>query len=585
MHVLDHPQAQPADRREHERVFAALSPVARREAAWSTSWSPIPAAVLPDESDDAPITLGDLLAWPDCPLTLASAMRDEADLDRRVGGPVCWSPGSPPPAQAGALVLATAATLCRLGARLPDALACLRKAGVAALVLDLGIVPGLPGDVLPLLAARDGVGEATAFQLQQLLLTRRNLLYRRRYALERALADGALGGRPRADLLRLGAAQLGRIVYLLDARGETLGTHGPRHVAQGGAAPSVPPPDDDSRPVVRLAGAGATENWLFARLTGDAATVGWLAIGGPGALFDEGDRLNLLRLAAVYGAAEGHTSPVKRGAMVAQLLRRSLAAEQRRALAETLRLDPAGAYAVARFVAPDETDAAWRLARQLQHLALDARVQSDIFIASSGLPAGLLLHPEDTEPGAFAAAGRAMRAALEDDALASSVAISGPVAGLRRLPEADGEAGFGLALLQAGLVRGPLVEWGGDLGPYRALYPLWGAAPATGFVRETLGGLLDRDSRQIRELLHTLLAYVRHLGNGNNTAAALAIHRNTLSYRLRQIEQLSGRSPHDPAHSLTLVLAALLWMLPAALASDAAGERAFASPPENEEAG
>lgn len=52
-------------------------------------------------------------------------------------------------------------------------------------------------------------------------------------------------------------------------------------------------------------------------------------------------------------------------------------------------------------------------------------------------------------------------------------------------------------------------------------------------------GLLDRDP----ELLKTLSVFFAHDLSPGETAAALAIHRNTLRYRLDKITSLTGLDP------------------------------------------
>jgi DNA-binding PucR family transcriptional regulator len=101
-----------------------------------------------------------------------------------------------------------------------------------------------------------------------------------------------------------------------------------------------------------------------------------------------------------------------------------------------------------------------------------------------------------------------------------------------------------------------------DLGPYALLYPLWGTPESRRFVAGILGDLPAHDTRHGGDLLPTLLAYLRHGGAAGDAAADLGIHRNTLAYRLRRIEELCGRSPLDPAQHLSLHLAALLHTLP-----------------------
>ncbi|HEY0772799.1 MAG TPA: helix-turn-helix domain-containing protein, partial [Nocardioidaceae bacterium] len=56
-------------------------------------------------------------------------------------------------------------------------------------------------------------------------------------------------------------------------------------------------------------------------------------------------------------------------------------------------------------------------------------------------------------------------------------------------------------------------------------------------------------------LLTTLIALLEHNGSPTHAAEALYCHRNTVIYRLKQIEQLTGRSLQVPRDRLLLVLA------------------------------
>lgn len=48
-------------------------------------------------------------------------------------------------------------------------------------------------------------------------------------------------------------------------------------------------------------------------------------------------------------------------------------------------------------------------------------------------------------------------------------------------------------------------------------------------------------------MLQTLRTFLEHDGGIGRTAAALQIHRQTLVYRLRKIEQLTGNKPSSTA--------------------------------------
>lgn len=74
-------------------------------------------------------------------------------------------------------------------------------------------------------------------------------------------------------------------------------------------------------------------------------------------------------------------------------------------------------------------------------------------------------------------------------------------------------------------------------------------------VAQTLGPLLAQPEAQSRTLVDTLAALLRHDGSPTHAAAELYCHRNTVIYRLKQIEHLTGRSLSDPRDKLLLELA------------------------------
>ncbi len=59
-------------------------------------------------------------------------------------------------------------------------------------------------------------------------------------------------------------------------------------------------------------------------------------------------------------------------------------------------------------------------------------------------------------------------------------------------------------------------------------------------------------------LLDTLSAWFAHRGSTEATARALFVHANTVRYRLRQVAEATGLTPHDPRDALSLQLALVL---------------------------
>lgn len=93
------------------------------------------------------------------------------------------------------------------------------------------------------------------------------------------------------------------------------------------------------------------------------------------------------------------------------------------------------------------------------------------------------------------------------------------------------------------------------LGIYRLLFLLKGQSELNDFYQETLGPLLNADTRGDGSLITTLEVYFRSNGNLSETARAMHFHRNSLLYRLGRIEETLGRSLDDPELRLSLQIA------------------------------
>jgi hypothetical protein len=88
-----------------------------------------------------------------------------------------------------------------------------------------------------------------------------------------------------------------------------------------------------------------------------------------------------------------------------------------------------------------------------------------------------------------------------------------------------------------------------------------------GFVRATLGPVLDYDTRRGTALVKTLEAYFGAGGSLARAAEVLHVHVNTVTQRLDRIAQLLGAGWHDPERALDLQLALRLHRLRGPLGS------------------
>ncbi|MBX5468149.1 MAG: helix-turn-helix domain-containing protein [Firmicutes bacterium] len=90
------------------------------------------------------------------------------------------------------------------------------------------------------------------------------------------------------------------------------------------------------------------------------------------------------------------------------------------------------------------------------------------------------------------------------------------------------------------------------------LLPLLKEEQSRRFVIETVGPLLDASQRCAFPLMDTLRTYLHFNGNLSKTTSVLFIHRTTLQYRLRQIEEILGRSLSAPQTRFELQVALVL---------------------------
>ncbi|MEA2533466.1 MAG: hypothetical protein QOJ93_1277, partial [Actinomycetota bacterium] len=148
------------------------------------------------------------------------------------------------------------------------------------------------------------------------------------------------------------------------------------------------------------------------------------------------------------------------------------------------------------------------------------------------------------------------------------VGVGGTCVAASDYPRSYREAVLALRIqrLSQGMER---VTFFDGLGVYRILADLKDLSLVESFVRVWLGSLIDYDEQKGADLVMTLTSYLEHGGNYEATAHALAVHRNTLKYRLQRIREISGRDLGDPDTNFNLQLATRSWRILTALRSPA----------------
>lgn len=84
-----------------------------------------------------------------------------------------------------------------------------------------------------------------------------------------------------------------------------------------------------------------------------------------------------------------------------------------------------------------------------------------------------------------------------------------------------------------------------------------------GYLRHTLGPVLDYDAQRGTDLTGTLTAFFQHGQNSTRTAEALYVHPNTVGQRLERVARLLGTEWRNPERSLEIHLALQLQRLAA----------------------
>ncbi len=93
-----------------------------------------------------------------------------------------------------------------------------------------------------------------------------------------------------------------------------------------------------------------------------------------------------------------------------------------------------------------------------------------------------------------------------------------------------------------------------ELGIYRFLLQLKKWGDAEGYVNERIGKLKQYDRENQTNLLETLETFLDQAGKVNVTAQKLHIHINTLSYRLRRVEEIIEMNLDDQNQRTSLYL-------------------------------
>ena len=522
----------------------------------------------------------ELLDVPDLGLRL---LTDVAGMDRAIRR--VYTTDLPDPSRYlthGDLVL-TGLIWCRTPGDADRFVSALARARVAALGAGeaLGKVPdevlqacgrhGLPLLAVPAETSFAAVTEEVGRRLSGDRATEMTRVLGRRRLLLSAVAEGA----GLDAMFRLMSRELGAECWLLTGLGRVI----------GGTGPSLPRPlalrlaceylRAGRMPVteVGVAGEGAGQYSLFG-VGGEPRITSWfLACAGSEQDWPHELRESVVELAADVALERARLNAARTGdgklaeAIVTMLASGGGDGAAPAEIASLMRaagLPPDGRYLVAvvtaeadRVTGPNaerwRCDLAGELVRPAAEDALVAPLGDEIVVlvpAPGDWAPAPDESPDDGAPAAhrFAATIRAAQPVVESDRsrIRLAVGVSGPAESVTALPGALHEAGSArrlaaLRLAELGGTSAISVVPSDEVASHELLLATVPASVLRSFRERLLGPLLAYDDQHRAELLPTLREFLACSGSWNACAVRMYVHVNTVRYRIRRIEELTGR--------------------------------------------
>ncbi|HEY1967278.1 MAG TPA: PucR family transcriptional regulator ligand-binding domain-containing protein [Pseudonocardia sp.] len=345
----------------------------------------------------------------------------------------------------------------------------------------------------------------------------------------RAVRD-SLSGRQRRDLMSVLERELRCRLLLVDGAGAPVLTHHPGRAAQN---------QDEIAAAVQLAVAevgGVIPAVLRIDIGGGATAVAvevpaeeltlLVALGAQPDWVD----VELLQHVATAAAVQLASWSMHRGylrrlgaELLSQLLDDQLdAASAHAGFAET-ELDPADCVLLAVRAQNPDWDADL-------HIALSRRAIPSLLLGRAEVLYAMLPdRPEALDTVRRAAGARA------------AVGISAPVGTARRAPAARREADWAVSVAASAPSR--LARYGNQV----SLFLLRDLDEAQMVVDRVLGALLEHDRERGSDLVGSLDTFLTCQRSWQRTGRALGVHKQTVLYRMRKVEQLTGRALAETA--------------------------------------
>jgi PucR family transcriptional regulator, purine catabolism regulatory protein len=447
------------------------------------------------------------------------------------------------------------------------------KGGVAVAVVG-DASPGSLGVAerrhMPLLRLPDGVHVTEIQQsVVRFIVEQRTVLHERGQLLQMELMQLALGGAGAdAIVARLGEVT-GRVVAWHDAAGRlrSVAGHLPGVVLEAlgngeellrwVAGQTVPAAD----PPVNEFGLPRGRTRLVAPIPGRDGVHGFVSLIGEEHELGQIDRVGVARGASACAIELDRERAVLRarddleGELVAALLDGSYGSEAGATeRARRLGFDLGGHFSVLVVRSHNSGAAALDTLTVAARRCLARRAPGSLVAAHDAAACVILPDPATDAVDHARLVAEALRAdcaaALREEVL---VGVGRSRSGPQGVRQSQREAEHAMRI-SARLTTPRAVATFADLGLHRLLVAMTQHAEMDDFYQQTAGALVAYDDRTGSGLMETLDAFFHSHGSPTDTAQRLHLHRNTVLYRLRRIEEIAGLRLDDPATRLNLHL-------------------------------
>jgi purine catabolism regulator len=375
-----------------------------------------------------------------------------------------------------------------------------------------------------------------------------------------ALLEGlVLEERGIGEVMKAIAESVGGAALLLDDRGQELARHPQERGLSQQAVAAVRAEVSDRAEAGRGTMFVAEEGTLAGRAVAVPVPIGgtgprghWLVVARRSGSAGELEQL-IARQAAMVVALElmreravGETERRLAGDVLAEALGGNLGAEELRGRLHPFGID--GRVAVLLFELEGVPEDPETLAGALRNAGVASLVAVN---GSAGRPLlCAIVDPDDRDPAELAREGLA--ALGEDRTIRAAVSRPAQVGGLRR---AFHEARCALEATAPANGNAPDVASHRDLGAFTLLLSLQDDDALRTYAENLLAPIEDGEGEYGPELLRSLEAFIERNGQWERAARDLYCHRHTLRYRIRRIEELTGRDLNQAQDRIELWLA------------------------------